>query len=104
MGLRRGAVFFVNFGNLGPKPVVVVSNHQRNSAFGDALAARITTTKKVPRRSVVELSDQDPVAGSVLCDDITTIYPDELSAPAGYLSPATMSRVAEGLKATFAIP
>jgi mRNA interferase MazF len=104
--LIRGRVYMVDLGHeVGPKPHVVVSKNRRNSAFGDALAVRITTSRKPNLPSIVELSQADaPLVGRVLCDAFAVIYPDEVVTDRGALSPSTMRAVEDGLKSALGIP
>jgi mRNA interferase MazF len=86
------------------KPWLVVSNNARNaSGLGTVLAVRITTSNKPALDSIVELDRSDPLVGRVLCDDITYLYADELEELAGALSPSTMMRVDNGLRAALAL-
>ena len=101
----RGQVVWAEIpGTGGRKPWLVVSNNQRNRKLDDVLAARITTTPKPTYlTSVVELSAEDQLAGRVLCDDIYPLYKDEITGLAGSLTPATMSRVNDGLMAALGL-
>ena len=87
----------------GDKPFLVVSNNARNSRLGSCLAVRITTSKKPPLASIVELDARDPLVGRVLCDDITLIYRDELRRDVGALALSTMTAVAAGLRSALAL-
>jgi mRNA interferase MazF len=75
-----------------------VSNNARNRKLQDSLAVRLTTTVKPDLVSIVVLSSADPLVGRVLCDDIVSIFHDELRRDVGALSSATMSQVAVGLR------
>jgi mRNA interferase MazF len=98
----RGRVYWADLG-YGRRPWLVVSNNRRNARFEDCLVARITTTSKPPDEpTVVRLAAADQLAGSVLCDDITRAYHDELT-DAGALTKATMDRVNDGLRAALAL-
>ena len=88
---------------LGEKPYLVVSNNRRNHALTTVLAVRITTRQKPDLSSIVETSPEDPVAGRVLCDDIVELWPDEIRRDLGALSPATMKRVGDGLRAALGL-
>ena len=93
----RGQVFRVDLGH-GRKPWLIVSNDARNRNLKSVLAARITTTgKHSALPTVVALTAADPLVGYVLCDDIVQLYRDELTHPAGALSPSTFAAVSEGL-------
>lgn len=100
----RGQVYWATFNELR-KPWLVVSNNPRNRALGSCLAVRLTTSPKPELASIVRLEPRDaPLVGSVLCDDITLLYPEEdgfeyLSS----LSPATMRLVDAGLRVALAL-
>ncbi len=98
-GLIRGRVYGAVMAHVdGEKPYLVVSNNSRNNKLSNVLAVRITTSVKPPMKSVVELTGADaPLTGRVLCDDLIQLWPDEVSREWGAVSPATMSRVNEGL-------
>ena len=84
----RGQVFRVDLGH-GAKPWVIVSNIQRNRNLQTVIAARITTTRKnAELPTIVELSNDDPLVGFVLCDDLVPLYRDELNH-LPVLSPST---------------
>lgn len=104
MILSRGNVYWADLGH-GEKPWLVVSNNARNNALPSALVARITTTTKKPDiDSVVQLEHADlPLVGRVLCDEVETLYEDEVSRHGGALTPGTMMRVDRGLRAAFAL-
>ncbi|MPZ60228.1 MAG: type II toxin-antitoxin system PemK/MazF family toxin [Propionibacteriales bacterium] len=86
------------------KPWLVVSNNARNrSGLGTVLGVRITTSPKPPLDSIVELPHGEPVAGRVLCDDITYFYVDELEELIGALTPSTMMLVDNGLRTALAL-
>jgi mRNA interferase MazF len=87
----------------GRKPYLVVSNNPRNRQLGTALIVRITTTPKPELDSIIELDRSDPLAGRVLCDDITVLFDDDEVVLAGALSPATMRRVDAGLRTALAL-
>ena len=94
----RGQLFRVDLGH-GAKPWLVVSNNARNRNLETVLAVRVTTTRKhahVP--TVVPLSSGDPLVGSAVVDDLIQLYRDELSAPLGSISPATMQAVSDALR------
>jgi mRNA interferase MazF len=105
LSLIRGRVVEANLGaNIGRKPLLVISNNQRNRALGSALAARITTSDKPDLASIVTLDRADqPLVGRVLCDDIVEVYADEVERDLGALSPGTMRRVDVGLKAALGL-
>lgn len=102
MAMLRGQLYWLDLG-FGEKPWVVVSNNSRNGKLGSVLVARVTTTSKPPIPSVVSLGPDEPVVGSVLCDDIETIYDDDGARYGGKLTPATMRRVDSALKVAFGL-
>jgi mRNA interferase MazF len=100
----RGQVFEVDIEGIGRKLWLVVSNNPRNRNLGDVLVARLTTTRKEPRPSIVELERRDsPFTGRVICDDIGPLFKDELGRARGALSRQTMHRVDRGLVAALGI-
>jgi mRNA interferase MazF len=97
--LRRGQVVRADIGLSEPKLFVVVSNNSRNRHFDQVLAARMTTSVKKERPSIVELGSDEAFTGRVVCDDIETIWEDEVLAVVGGLTPTTMHAVDGGLQA-----
>lgn len=103
MSFVRGSVYWADIGH-GEKPWVVVSNNARNNALGSALVARMTTTPKPSLDSIVVLGHADePFVGSVLCDDIETLYDDDQARHGGALPPATIMRIDKALRVAFAL-
>jgi mRNA interferase MazF len=99
----RGLVYRADLG-YGLKPFLVVSNNTRNQKLGDCLAVRLTTTTKPDLPSIVKLQAADaPLVGYVCCDDISTVFRNELRQQVGALSLPSMMRVASALKAALAI-
>jgi mRNA interferase MazF len=99
----RGHVYTVALGELR-KPYLVVSNNARNYALGSFLGVRLTTTAKPDLASIIKLSQADhPLVGSVLCDDIDTVYEEEIVQHLGALAPETMMRVDAGLRTALAL-
>lgn len=86
-----------------PKLFVVVSNNSRNRNFDTVLAARLTTSPKSPRPSIVELASDEQLTGRVLCDDIWQIFDDEVMEVVGSLGRRTMSDLDHGLMAALGI-
>jgi mRNA interferase MazF len=82
---------------------VVVSNNRRNGALEQVLGVRVTTSRKPAIPSIVELGDGEVITGRVICDDIETIWRDEISREMGALTPGTMSRVEDGLRAALSL-
>ena len=105
--IKRGRVYRAALEHVGePKYYLVVSGNRRNDALPQVLAVRLTTSPKPAIPSVVELrSPQDgPFDGRAACDDIETLWPDELRRDLGALTPAAMGRIAAGLRAALDIP
>lgn len=100
----RGQVYWATFDSaVGRKPWLVVSNNVRNKNLSDVLVARITTTPKPRISSIVELQPGECVVGSVLCDDMITMYEDDNPQLAGALSPVTMRKVDRALAAALGL-
>jgi mRNA interferase MazF len=101
--MLRGRIYRAHLAHIGEdKFFLVVSNNRRNRAFGQVLAARLTTTPpKAERPAVVPLGSEEVMAGWVSCDDIETVYDDEVRADAGAITAAAMRRVEAGLRAAF---
>jgi len=47
----------------------------------------------------VELDDREVLTGRVVCDDIETLWADEVTRGLGALTPGAMARVEDGLRA-----
>ena len=100
----RGRVYWATIDGRR-KPWLVVSNNARNVQLPSCLGVRITTSDKPQLASIVRLSVEDaPLLGSVMCDDIAVLFPDDdqfeyFSA----VTPATMIRVEAGVKAALAL-
>lgn len=101
--LLRGQVIRADLGLAEPKLFVVVSNNRRNARFPQVLAARLTTTTKQTRPSVVELNGER-LTGRVVCDDIIEIWQADVLGVVGGFTPRTMRAVNDGLKAALDIP
>lgn len=100
----RGQVYWATFdANVGRKPWLVVSNNTRNRRLSDVLVVRITPSPKPRISSIVELPHGECVAGSVLCDDLITMYEEDSPELAGALSPGVMRRVDAALAAALGI-
>lgn len=104
--LLRGRVYRARLDHIGEdKYFLVVSNNRRNRAFQQVLAVRLTTTKpRGSRPAMVELGADDVMTGWASCDDIETIYDDEVRADMGALTVQTMRRVEAGLRAALGMP
>jgi mRNA interferase MazF len=103
--LLRGRVYRVHLSNIGAdKYFLVVSNNRRNRAFEQVLAVRLTTTKpRDSRPAMVELGPGEVMTGWASCDDIETVYDDEVRADMGAVTTQTMRRVEAGLRAALGI-
>ena len=87
-------------------PHVVVSNESRNRCLGTCMVVRISLADPADlpaSPTVVLLSDTDPLAGSVRCDQLFHASCAELSDDAGALTPDTMVRVGAGLRSALAL-
>jgi len=95
----RGQVYDVDLPGIGRKPLLIVSNNQRNQRLGDVLVVRITTAPRPPLPTIIELAPGDrPLVGRILCDDIFVLPKDRLAGRTkGALTPSTMRRVEHGL-------
>jgi len=103
--MLRGRIYRVRLAHIGEdKFFLVVSNNRRNRAFEQVLAARLTTTPpKAERLAMVPLGPEEVMTGWVSCDDIETIYDDEVRADVGTLTAPAMRRVEAGLRAALGI-
>jgi mRNA interferase MazF len=103
--MLRGRIYRARLTHIGEdKFFLVVSNNRRNRAFEQVLAARLTTTPPPSERpAMVPLGPGEIMTGWVSCDDIETIYDDEVRADLGAIAANTMRRVEVGLRAAFGI-
>jgi mRNA interferase MazF len=101
--LLRGRIYRARLAHIGEdKFFLVVSNNRRNRAFEQVLAARLTTTPpRSERPALVLLGPGEVMTAWVSCDDIETLYADEVRADLGAVSASTMRRVETGLHAAF---
>jgi mRNA interferase MazF len=99
--MLRGRIYRAHLAHIGEdKFFLVVSNNRRNRAFGQVLAARLTTTPPRDQRpAMVPLGQGEVMTGWISCDDIETIYDDEVRADVGAITAASMRRVEAGLRA-----
>jgi mRNA interferase MazF len=99
--MLRGRIYRAHLSHIGEdKFFLVVSNNRRNRAFGQVLATRLTTTPpKAERPALVPLGPEEVMTGWVSCDDIETIYDDEVRADVGAVTAPAMRRVEAGLRA-----
>jgi mRNA-degrading endonuclease toxin of MazEF toxin-antitoxin module len=100
-GLIRGRVYRAKLNHIDePKSYLVVSNNRRNEAFNQVLTVRLTTTRpRSPRPAMVELGAGEVFTGWASCDDVETLWPDEVQQDLGAVLPVTMRRVEDGLRA-----
>jgi mRNA interferase MazF len=101
--LTRGQIILAEIGLGEPKRLVVVSNNRRNKNLAQVLAVRLTTSAKPSIPSIVTFGPTDGLNGCAVCDDIVEVYQDELIEVVGALTPATMKRIDDGLKAALGI-
>lgn len=100
----RAQVYFALLpGMKGEKPYLIVSNNARNSALGTALAVRITTSDKLHVRTAIPIPEGECCVGSILCDDIEPLYPEDVRHLVGAMSPSLMLMVCDGLRAALAL-
>jgi mRNA interferase MazF len=101
--MLRGRIYRARLAHIGEDNFfLVVSNNRRNRAFGQVLAARLTTTPpRGERAALVPLGPEEVLTGWVSCDDIETLYDDEVRADLGAITPVSMRRVEAGLHAAF---
>jgi mRNA interferase MazF len=104
--MLRGRIYRAHLTHIGEdKFFLVVSNNRRNRAFQQVLAARLTTTPpREPRAAMVPLGNREMMTGWVSCDDIETVYDDEVRADLGAVTAAAMHRVEAGLRAALGMP
>jgi len=102
---QRGRVYVAPLDQVGDKLWLCVSNNTRNSRLDEFIAVRLTTTRKPVMPSIVPLSAADqPLVGSVVCDDVGPIYLDQVTRDAGALSAVTLRRVDTALKYVLSLP
>ncbi|MFC0547580.1 type II toxin-antitoxin system PemK/MazF family toxin [Kutzneria chonburiensis] len=100
----RGRVYGAQLGDLPEKYYLAVSNNQRNHVLDSFLAVRLTTSPKPTLDTIVELAAADsPWTGRILCDDIVTVYRDEVTRDMGALRQATMHQVGQALRNALAL-
>jgi mRNA interferase MazF len=101
----RGRVYRAHLSHVGEdRFFLVVSNNRRNQAFQNVLAVRLTTTPpRDPRPAMVALGRAEIMTGWVSCDDIETLYDDEVRADLGAVTAAVMQRVEAGMRAALGI-
>jgi mRNA interferase MazF len=101
--MLRGRIYRAHPAHIGEdKFFLVVSNNRRNRAFEQVLAARLTTSPpRDARPALVPLGSGEVMTGWVSCDDIETVYDDEVRADVGAITAQAMRRVEAGLRAAF---
>ena len=100
----RGRIYGAELGDLPEKYYLAVSNNQRNRVLDSFLAVRLTTTPKPNLDTIVEFEAADgPWAGRILCDDLVTIYRDEVTRDMGALRQSTMLQVNQALRNALAL-
>jgi mRNA interferase MazF len=99
--MLRGRIYRAHLSLIGEdKFFLVVSNNRRNRAFQNVLAVRLTTTPpRGSRPAMVALHRGEIMTGWASCDDVETIFDDEVRADLGAVTPAGMQRVEAGLRA-----
>jgi mRNA interferase MazF len=104
-GLLRGRVYAAKLEHVGAERYyLVVSNDRRNNAFQQVLAVRLTTTSpRSPRPAMVQLGSTEVFTGWASCDDVETIWPDEVTRDLGALTPHAMNQVENGLRAALGL-
>lgn len=102
--LVRGRVYAARLSHVdAEKHFLVVSNNRRNRQLPHVLAVRLTTTPKPELPSIVRLGAAEAFRGSVVCDDIVELWPDEVRRDLGALSPEAMDAVGQGLMAALGL-
>jgi mRNA interferase MazF len=99
--MLRGRIYRARLSHTGEdRFFLIVSNNRRNRAFQNVLAVRLATTPpRDSRPAVVALGRGEIMTGWASCDDIETLYDDEVRADLGAVTPAAMQRVEAGLLA-----
>jgi mRNA interferase MazF len=102
--MLRGRVYRVKLGHIeNPKWYVVVSNNRRNRQLDQVLPIRLTTSPKPDLPSIVELGPGEVFTGRAVCDDIETLWDDEVQEDLGALTPGAMARIDDGLRAALGL-
>ena len=102
--LLRGRVYAAQLAHVdGEKYYLVVSNNRRNARLPQVLAVRLTTSAKPSTPSIVELDQAEVFCGRAVCDDIETLWPDEVCRDLGAVTSRAMARIAVGLRAALDI-
>jgi mRNA interferase MazF len=100
----RGRIYIAELGDLPEEYYLAVSNNQRNRVLDSFLAVRLTTTPKPTLDTIVEFGTADaPWNGRILCDDLVTVYRDEVIRDMGALRQATMLQVNRALRNALAL-
>lgn len=102
--ISRGRIYGARLDDLPEKYYLAVSNNARNRALRSFLAVRLTTSTKPAIDTIVELEPADaPWTGRILCDDLVTIFRDEVTRDLGGLRRATIERVDQALRNALAL-
>ncbi|HEX9537236.1 MAG TPA: type II toxin-antitoxin system PemK/MazF family toxin [Streptosporangiaceae bacterium] len=102
--LLRGRVYAAQLAHVdGEKYYLVVSNNRRNARLPQVLAVRLTTSPKPSTPSIVELDQSEVFCGRAVCDDIETLWPDEVRRDLGAVTSGAMARIVVGLRAALDI-
>ncbi|MGQ0574525.1 MAG: type II toxin-antitoxin system PemK/MazF family toxin [Pseudonocardia sp.] len=104
MAISRGRIYGARLDDLPEKYYLAVSNNARNRALSSFLAVRLTTSPKPTIDTIVELDAADaPWTGRVLCDDLVTVFRDEVTRDLGALRRATIDQVDQALRNALAL-
>ncbi|MFL6073765.1 MAG: type II toxin-antitoxin system PemK/MazF family toxin [Mycobacteriales bacterium] len=82
---------------------LVISNNQRNQRFPDVLAVWLTAVDGPVTASAVALPPGEPLVGRALCDAIEAVVTKRIARDLGAVSPRTMRRVGDGLRAALGL-
>ncbi len=102
--LLHGRVYAAKLAHIDDeKYFLVVSNNRRNARLPQVLAVRLITSPKPSTPSIVELDQSEVFCGRAVCDDIETLWPDEVRRDLGAVTSDAMARIAVGLRAALDI-
>lgn len=96
----RKQLWYVDLGgSIGRKPMLIVSNNNRNRRSNSVLAVRCTSKDKSEHITVVQLTNPDSMeGGSVVCDDLHYVPKKHIQDQIGIVTEITMRRVEAGLR------
>ena len=115
MNIRRGEVVLVDYpytaGGAKVRPALVVQNDRDNARLRNTIVAQISSnTSRVHEASqlLIELA-KEPGCGlkrdsAGICTNLLTLDKDDVLRVLGALSPASMARVGDCLKAALELP